>query len=203
MGYYSQRLRERRKDLHFVVTATSRPMRPMEVEGVDYFFVTKEEFEEMIKNNELLEHALVYGDYKGVPKKQVISLSFFNSSGSVTHVTEVFQVREAMSRGTDVVLRLDVQGAATVRSMLGQSAVFIFIVAESEVSLVKRLVKRKTETLEKALVRIQTARQEIGRMDEFDYVVVNADGKLEQTVDDICSIINAEKLKSVPRITNF
>ena len=79
MDYLSQRLQEVREGLHFVVTAASRAKRPGEVEGKDYYFVTKEEFLSMIERNELLEYALVYGEYKGIPKQQVysFSLSFF------------------------------------------------------------------------------------------------------------------------------
>jgi guanylate kinase len=100
-----------------------------------------------------------------------------------------------MLNGQDVLLRLDVQGAATVRKLLGQDAVFIFMVAESEIALVKRLVERKTESFDKLLIRIATARKELELMSEFDYVVVNADGQLEQTVSKICSIIDAEKAR--------
>lgn len=177
-----KRLQEVRPDLHFVVTATSRPQRPGEVDGKDYFFVSKEDFSTMIQENELLEYALVYGDYKGIPK---------------------LQVKDAMAKGTDVVLRLDVQGAATVRSILGPNAVFIFLVAESEVALVKRLVERKTESMEKILIRIKTARDEMIRLEEFDYVVVNAHGQLEKAVQTMCSIIDAEKSRVSPRVAVF
>ncbi|KAL2652838.1 hypothetical protein R1flu_020966 [Riccia fluitans] len=125
-----KRLQQVRGDLHFVVTATTRAMRPGEIDGLDYFFMSRTEFQEMIENHELLEHAIVYGDYKGIPKQQV---------------------RESMNLGMDVVLRVDVQGAATVRSLLGQEAVFIFLVAESEKALVKRLIERKTENMDKML----------------------------------------------------
>lgn len=100
-----------------------------------------------------------------------------------------------MSTGRDVLLRLDVQGAATVKRILGQEAVFIFMVAESEYALVNRLVERKTESLEKLLLRIATARDEVKLMTGFDYVVVNADGQLERTVLHLCSIIDAEKAR--------
>ena len=89
---------------HFVVTVNTRPKRPDEVEGVDYHFVTKERFAEMIDQDELLEHAVVYGDYKGIPKQQV---------------------RDALASGEDVLMRLDVQGAATVRRLVPE-AVLIF-----------------------------------------------------------------------------
>ena len=166
-------LREVHGDMHFVVTATTRPRRQGEVDGEDYIFMDKEDFEDLIERNELLEHALVYGDYKGIPKQQV---------------------RKALGKGTDVVLRLDVQGAATIRRLIPES-LSIFLVAENERALVRRLLGRKTEPLDRALVRVETARQETKRIAEFDYVVENPSGKLEDTVRKISSIIEAEKLR--------
>ncbi|KAF9678068.1 hypothetical protein SADUNF_Sadunf08G0173500 [Salix dunnii] len=169
-----KKLRQVRENLHFVVTATSRPMREGEVDGKDYYFVSKEEFLSMVERNELLEYALVYGDYKGIPKKQI---------------------REFMAKGHDIVLRVDVQGAETLRKILGNSAVFIYLVAESELELVKRLIDRKTETSEALLVRIATAREEVKHVRDFDYVVVNGEGKLDSAVKLVESIIDAEKAK--------
>ncbi|KAL2921980.1 Guanylate kinase 3 chloroplastic [Bienertia sinuspersici] len=173
-----KRLREVRENIHFVVTATSRPMRPGEIDGKDYYFVSKEEFLSMVEKNELLEHALVYGDYKGIPKQQI---------------------REFMAKGCDIVLRVDIQGAATLRRILGNSAVFIFVVAESEYAMVNRLVDRKTETSEMLLVRIATAREEVKHAKNFDYVVVNAQGQLESAVKLVESIIDSEKARVSPR----
>lgn len=169
-----KRLQEEREGIHFVVTATSRAKRPGEVDGKDYYFVTKEEFLTMIEREELLEYALVYGEYKGIPKQQI---------------------RDCMAKGYDIVLRVDIQGAATLRQILGESAIFIFLVAESEEALVKRLIRRKTETSDMLLVRIATAREEVKRMNFFDYAVVNAEGKLEDAVKQVESIIDAEKAK--------
>lgn len=169
-----KKLRESRDSLHFVVTATSRPMRPGEENGKDYYFVSKEEFLTMIDKNELLEYALVYGDYKGIPKKQI---------------------REYMAKGYDIILRVDIQGAQTLRRVLGDSAVFVFLMADCETALVERLVERKTESREELLVRIATAREEIKHVKNFDYVVVNAEGKLDVAVKLVESIIDAEKAK--------
>jgi guanylate kinase len=169
-----KRLREVRQNLHFVVTATSRARRPGEVDGEDYYFVSKEEFLRMVERNELLEYALVYGEYKGIPRRQV---------------------REYMARGCDVVLRVDIQGARTLRRILGDSAVFVFVVAESEAVMVERLVERRTENREQLLVRIATAREEVTHVRSFDYVVVNRDGELERAVRLVESIIDAEKAK--------
>jgi guanylate kinase len=155
---------------HFVVTTTTRPAREDEVNGRDYFFVSKEEFARMIENGEFFEYAIVYKDYKGNTKKQV---------------------RDALASGQDVVMRLDVQGAATVRK-LAPEAVLIFLTTQDEQELVERLKSRKTDTAEDLSLRIATAQQELKRAAEFDYVIVNADGCLEETVDTVTAIIRAE-----------
>ena len=165
----------KRRDLpfHFVVTATTRQRRPNETDGIDYHFVSVGEFAEMIDAGELLEYAVVYGDYKGIPKKHV---------------------REALASGKDVVLRIDVQGAATIRSLI-PNAVTIFLAAESEDQLIERLRERKTESADNLKMRIATARQEMARINEFDYVVVNREDELDTTVDHVISIIHAEKCR--------
>ncbi|MGC9467221.1 MAG: guanylate kinase [Anaerolineae bacterium] len=165
-----ERMKTRGARFHFVVTATSRPPRSSEVHGVDYFFVSEERFEEMIEDRELLEYAEVYGQYKGIPKQQV---------------------REALESGHDVVMRLDVQGAATIRKLI-PDAILIFLSASSEEELIERLKKRKTESKEEFERRIETARQEMTRLEEFDYVVINRACKLDAAVDQVLSIIEAE-----------
>lgn len=155
---------------YFVVTATTRPPRPGEVDGYDYFFVSHDDFARMIEEDELLEYAVVYNDYKGVPKQQI---------------------RDAMASDRDVIMRVDVQGAATIRKIV-PNAIFIFLSAESEEELIKRLRERKSETAEGLNLRIATARQEMKRVSEFDYCVVNAEGELQRTVQLILSIIDAE-----------
>lgn len=163
-------LKERGLPFHFVVTTTTRPPRPNEVHGRDYFFISKEEFARMIENDEFFEYAIVYKDYKGNSKRQV---------------------RDALALGQDVVMRLDVQGAATVRK-LAPEAVLIFLTTQSEKELVERLKSRKTDTAEDLSLRIATAQQELKRSVEFDYVVVNADGCLDETVATVIAIIRAE-----------
>ncbi len=167
------RMEEMGYPFHFVVTTTTRPRRPNEVDGVDYHFVSEQEFAEMLEKDELLEHAIVYGQHKGIPKKQV---------------------REALESGKDVIMRIDVQGAATIRHIVPQ-AVLIFLTASSEEELSRRLEKRKTETPEGLERRIATAWEEMKRLDEFDYVVVNCDNHLDETVETIAAIITAEKCK--------
>jgi guanylate kinase len=164
-------MKERGYPFHFVVTATTRPRRESEVDGVDYHFVSMAEFAELIERGELLEHALVYGDYKGIPKAQV---------------------RDALASGQDVILRVDVQGAATMRRLV-QGAVFIFMVAESMAELERRLRERKSEPPDRLKMRIATAREELKQVQDFDYVVVNRRACLDSTVDTILAIITAEK----------
>lgn len=132
----------------------------------------------MVEKDELLEYALVYGDYKGIPKQQI---------------------RDYLGKGYDVVLRVDIQGAATLRKIMGNRAVFVFVAAESESKLVERLIGRKTETKEKLLLRVATAREEVKHVKDFDYVVVNAEGELENSVKLVESIIDAEKAKVAQR----
>lgn len=167
------RMREMGYPFHFVVTATTRPQRPGEVHGQDYYFVSMEEFTAMIEQSELLEHALVYGEYKGVPKARV---------------------RQALASGKDAIMRLDVQGAATVRKLV-PDAVLIFLVASSEEELGRRLRARKTESPKGLETRIATTRQEMSCIDNFDYVVVNRDNHLDDTVRRIMAIITAEKCR--------
>lgn len=163
-------MKERKLPFHFVVTATTRAKRENEEEGVDYFFLTHDSFAEMIENDELLEYAYVYNDYKGIPKSQV---------------------RKALTGGKDVIMRLDVQGAATI-SRQYPDALLVFLVPTSEDELVQRLKSRRTETPDELNLRIAMARQEIKRISEFDYVLVNRDNQLEETVDTIMAIIKAE-----------
>lgn len=165
-----QRMKERGMPFHFVVTATTRPRRENEVHGRDYFFVSKEEFARMIEQDELIEYAIVYGDYKGIPKQQV---------------------REALASGKDVVMRIDVQGAETVRK-LAPGAILIFITVDNEQELERRLRERKTESAEELALRIATARKELQRVDAFDYIVVNADDHQDEAVNTIQAIILAE-----------
>jgi guanylate kinase len=145
---------------------------------MDYFFVSKEEFAHMIEADELIEYAVVYGDYKGIPKQQV---------------------REALASGKDVVMRIDVQGAETVRK-LAPNAILIFMTVDNENELVRRLRERKTETPEELALRIATARKELQRVDAFDYVVVNADDHLDQAVDTILAIITAEHQRVIQKV---
>lgn len=163
-------MKERQQEFHFVVTATTRPPRSAEVDGVDYIFVSPERFVEMIDLGELLEYALVYNDYKGVPKEQV---------------------RKALASCKDVVMRVDVQGAACINELIPE-ALLIFLTTQDEDELIKRLESRQTESTDDLILRIATARQEFQRIPEYDYLVVNRDGELDEAVDTILAIIKAE-----------
>ena len=116
---------------------------------MDYFFISREQFKQMIDQDELLEHTLVYEDYKGIPKDQV---------------------RRALESGLDVILRLDVQGAATIRQLCPE-AVLIFLTPKNEEELYNRLKERRSESGGSLALRLQTARAEMKRLDEYDYVV--------------------------------
>jgi guanylate kinase len=163
-------MKSRGLPLHFVVTATTRTPREEEVEGRDYIFLSKERFAEMIDRGELLEYAVVYSDYKGIPKSQV---------------------RQALASGQDVIMRVDVQGAATVRRLCPE-ALLIFLTTQNEQELENRLLARRTESAEELKLRIATARQEMQRLGEFDYVVVNRDHHLNEAVANILAILDAE-----------
>lgn len=170
----AQMILERRPDdFRFVVTATTRPPREGEVDGRDYFFVSSDEFARMINENELLEYALVYNDFKGIPKKQI---------------------REAIAYGKHVILRVDVQGAATVRKLL-PAAISIFLATDSRESLARRLRQRKSDSGEGLNLRIATAVQEMKRIKEFDYCVINDENEQEKTVEQILSIVEAESCR--------
>lgn len=173
-----KRMKELGYPFHFVVTATTRPRRPHERDGIDYHFLTEEEFDSLLKRDEFLEHAVVYGNRMGIPKQEV---------------------REGLDSGQDVVMRVDVQGAATLRKLVPE-AVFIFLIAPSEEALFARLRSRKTESAEALQLRLALAREEMKRLYEFDYVVVNRDGALDTTVEKIMAIITAEKCRVCQRV---
>ena len=168
-----QRMQERGLPFQFVVTATTRAMRANEEHGKDYLFISNAEFARMIDEDELIEHAIVYGDYKGIPKSEV---------------------RGALASGQDVIMRVDVQGAESVRK-LAPEALLIFITCEGEDELERRLRERKTETADSLSLRIATARKELQRIEAFDYVIVNQDFHLDDTVDKVRAIISAEHLR--------
>ncbi len=176
-----RRMKELGVPLHFVVTMTTRPPRPGEEDGKDYIFVSEETFEKVLREGGLLENAIVYGHRYGVPKEQV---------------------KKALESGKDVVMRIDVQGARTLRRLIPE-AVFIFLIPASEEELVRRLKARSTEDEEALELRLAIAREEMKSLEEFDYVVINADGRLDEAVQKIMAIITAEKCRTKPRRISF
>jgi guanylate kinase len=166
-------IEKRPDDFYFVVTATTRRPRDGEIDGHDYSFVSNDEFARMIENDELLEYAVVYNDYKGVPKKQIT---------------------DALSSGKNVIMRLDVQGAATVREIIPE-VITIFLVAPTEEELVKRLRERKSESAEGINLRVATARKELERIDEFDYCIINADDQQDRAIEQVLSIVDASRCR--------
>jgi guanylate kinase len=166
---------------HFVVTATTRPPRPGERDGVDYIFLDTETFRRLKERDELLECAEVYGQWYGVPRSQV---------------------RQALKEGRDVILKVDVQGAATVRQ-LAPEAVSIFMLPGSFQELQDRLAERMTETSPEMERRLKVAREELRQVGDFDYRVVNSKGHLDRAVADIDAIIVAEKCRVVPRVVQL
>jgi len=165
------RLKARGGSYHFAVTATTRSRRPGEVDGRDYHFLTLQRFEEMLAAGELLENAVVYDEHYGVPKAEV---------------------REALARGRDVVMRTDIQGVATIKGVVPQ-AVTIFLAPASMSELEERLRLRGADSEEQLRLRLATARQEMDAACHFDHVVVNAQGKLAEAVAQVERIIAAEK----------
>lgn len=172
-----QRMKERGFPFYFVITATDRAPRPGELHGQDYYFYSTADFEAMIEQGDLLEHAWVYGQHKGIPKAHV---------------------RQALDSGQDVVMRVDVQGAETVKEMI-PAAITIFLTCESEAELVARLRERRTESPEALACRLHLAQQEMARIPDFDYTITNHRDRLDAAVDDVAAIIRAEHCRSVPR----
>ena len=156
---------------------TTRPRRPNEKDNVDYHFVNKDEFQKLLKNNELLESANVYGNWYGVPKEPI---------------------RQALKQGYDIMVKVDVQGAASIKEIVPQ-AVFIFLMPPSMQELANRLKQRYTESPATLAVRLRAAIEEIRQTPLFDYVVVNYSDQIESAVAEIQTIITAEKHRVKPR----
>ncbi len=163
--------------LEYITTVTTRPRRASERDDVDYHFVSVERFQEMISRKELLEWANVYGNWYGVPKEAV---------------------KQALDKGRDVIVKVDVQGAATIKKILPQ-AVFIFLIPPSREELTIRLKQRHTESAFNLALRLKTAEEEIKKLPLFDYVVLNKQDKIDLAVSDIKAIITAEKCRVIPR----
>jgi guanylate kinase len=163
------RLEALNRPYHFVVTATTRPPRPEETDGLDYLFLSDQQFDEMLAKEEFLEHAVVYDRRYGVPKPPI---------------------RDALAAAKDVLMRTDIQGARYIKSVC-PSAVTIFLLPPSKGEMEWRLRSRGTDTVKQLKLRLRTARDEIAVADEFDHTVVNDD--LHACVDEIERILAAER----------
>lgn len=175
-----KRMQERGLPFHFLVTTTTRPPRSNETEGVDYFFSTVEGFNAELAKGKFLEHANVYGNLYGNKRADI---------------------EAALAAGRDVIMRIDVQGAATIRRRT-EGAIFIFLLS-TLAELEMRLRARRTESEEALKTRLERAAQEMEEQVHFDYCLENRDTHLDQTVDDIMAILRAEQLRTHPRHIRF
>ena len=167
------RMREQGEPYHYTVTATTRPKRDGETEGKDYIFISQTEFKKQIEQGGFLEWAEVYGNYYGVPRDQV---------------------KTALSNGNDVIIKIDVQGAQTIKK-LAQMALYIFLAPPDTNQLEKRLTERMTESPESLKIRLKTAAQEMKSADWFDHIVINHENQLDSAVSEIQSIVKIARTK--------
>jgi guanylate kinase len=172
-----QRLKDSGFPLGYCVTATTRPARPNEINGVHYYYVTEAEFGVMLKNGELIEHAVVHGMLYGIPLRGL---------------------RAGLRSGPDVLVTPDVQGAATLRALY-PSVISIFLAPSTLEELKPRLAGRKSETPEEMAIRLETAAREMERVHEFDYLVINERDRIDQTVEMVQAIVRAERSRVKPR----
>jgi guanylate kinase len=175
------RMKKLKRPFHYVVTATTRPRRAREKNGVDYHFLSPGEFQQMKGEGQLLEWAEVYGNYYGVPREEIT---------------------QALSKGMDVMMKVDVQGAATVKKILPQ-AVFIFLMSPSVEELEKRLKQRRSESSIDLALRLEKVEEEIKSLPLFDYVITSHQGKLNAVVSQIDAIVTAEKCRVKPRVVEL
>jgi len=171
------RMKESGYPLEYITTVTTRPQRTTERNDIDYHFISMERFQEMTEHQEFLEWAKVYGNWYGVPKQPV---------------------KQALDKGQDIMVKVDIQGATTIKKILPQ-AVFIFLSPPSIEELATRLKQRYTESLSDLALRIKTAEEEIKQLPLFDYVVVNKQDEIDLAISHIKAIITAEKCRVAPR----
>lgn len=170
-------IKERQYPFHYVITATTRQKRAGEQQEIDYHFLSREQFHNMKEKGELLEWAEVYGNYYGVPREEV---------------------NRALTSGEDVILKTDVQGAATLKKIIPQ-AVFIFLMPPSMKTLEQRLKRRNSDAKETLALRLEKARAEIEKLPLFDYVITNREDRLDDIIAQLQAIISAEKCRVNPR----
>ena len=171
------RMRELGYPLEYITTVTTRPQRAHERDNVDYHFVSTERFQEMLSRHELLEWAKVYSNLYGVPKPPI---------------------KQALEEGRDTIVKVDIQGAATIKKILPQ-AILIFLVPPSNEELTQRLSERHTETAFDLALRLKTAEEEMKQLPLFDYLVLNQRNEIDLAVSQIEAIVTAEKSRVTPR----
>ena len=173
-----RRLREQGLPIRVAVTVTTRAPRPGEINGVHYYFVSLDEYQRMLAHDELLEHAEVHGNLYGVPRRPV---------------------REWLAAGEDVLLKIDVQGAAAVRQKVPQ-AIFLFLAPQSISELNRRLSARHSETEAERARRLADASYELTQQTWYDYRVVNRQNHLDEAVEKVKAIITAEHCRVQLRV---
>lgn len=167
---------QKEENIDLSISVTTRPRRPSEVDGVHYHFLTREEFEKMRDAGELLEWAEVHGNYYGTPAKPV---------------------EKALAKGKDVLFDIDYQGTRQLYKKAASDVVSIFVLPPSITEMKKRIRRRATEDDAAIRKRLETAKQELKRWGEYDYVVINDD--LDAAFADIHAILSAERMKRVRR----
>lgn len=175
------RMKELNLPFDYMITSTTRPPRSGEKDGVEYHFVSESGFQEMLQRGDLIESAKVYGYWYGVPKHEL---------------------KQGLDAGKDLILKMDVQGAATIRNLL-PGAVLVFLTLPSLEDYERRLRQRKTETDTDLKVRLGKVTEEMRSMLIFDYVVVNREDQMDAAVDQIRAIFTAEKCRVTPHVVQF
>jgi len=173
-GTVVQKLRDGNPEIGFSVSATTRNPRPGEADGVNYYFVTREKFEEMLRNGEILEHTEYAGNYYGTP---------------------LSEVKKCLDEGRDIILEIEVDGATQVKKLMPE-AVLVMLIPPDFATLEARLRGRGTETDEVIKTRLARSREEIALADRYDYIIVNEDNGIDECAARLGAIIESEKYRS-------
>jgi len=166
---------------HYVVTATTRSKRPGEKDGIDYWFISENKFQQMVKKNQFLEWAKVYGNYYGVPKREI---------------------KDALKKGLDVVVKVDVQGAATIKRII-PDALFVFLMPPSTEELANRLQQRYGLSSAELKVRLGKAHEEMESLPIFDDIITSYTDNLALTADEVNAAVTAAKSRTKPRVISL
>jgi len=178
-GTIIQKTLKDRKNINLSISFTTRPPRDWEIDGKNYFFCSKDKFEEMIKNDEFLEYAVVYNYYYGTPKKPVI---------------------DALKKGEDILLEVDIQGALKIKKSY-KKGIFIFVLPPSMKELKNRITDRGSETDEELNLRCISAFEEISYIQKYDYYIIN--DKIEKSISSFKAIMDAEKCRVMADIKDI